>query len=136
MTYITTAYMHSSHDNQEFRGEPVHNGLTVEQTNFLARFETELDEINQDRLLLCTAFLLKQFDANEFLNTLAEHRLAGSREQFAKAYATGVIELAAKQAAAESPPAPPTAQKPHRAASPAQELLDAVAGARISRRVA
>jgi hypothetical protein len=33
----------------------------------------------------------------------------------------------------ESPTAPPTAPEPHRAASPAKELLDAVAGARMSR---
>lgn len=71
--------------------------------------------------------------AVEALNALEAHGCIADAEEFMAAWVTGTEVRLQLGSIPESPTAPPTAPKPHRAASPAKELLDAVAGARISR---
>jgi hypothetical protein len=95
--YMTTAFTELANARQSRVDNP--NMLSMEQVSFLNRLEVETDEAESDRKLLCAAFLLKHFDANEFLAELESQRLVGSTELFLKAYATGVLALAAEREA-------------------------------------
>jgi hypothetical protein len=96
--YVTKAFTELTNARQSRLDNP--NMLSIEQIQFLSKIETKIDEAEQDRNLLCAAFLLKHFDANEFLEELEKQRLVGSPELFLKAYATGVLALAAQKGGA------------------------------------
>jgi hypothetical protein len=74
--------------------------------------------------------------AVEALNALEAHGCLADAEEFMAAWVAGTEARLQLGTTPESPTAPPTAPEAIRPASPAQELLDAVAGARMSRRVA
>jgi hypothetical protein len=104
MNRMTTAFSALAEVRQERldsdKFSDVENPITPQQAKFLAKFETDLSEIDQARNLLCSAFLLNHLGANEFLDAISQNRLVGSVELFMKAYATGVLALAAQKGGA------------------------------------
>ncbi len=78
---------------------------------------------------ICSDFELGYVDPINTLSRLHRAGLLARPAELASIFVAGIRARAAHG----SPPEPPTAPEATRAASPAQELLDAVAGARLSR---
>jgi hypothetical protein len=142
MNYISPAYNSSSHDNQEFRGEPVEilsldDALcsVAEWNAFQRKMPSEPRDITHRRHAICLLFQQGGIGAVEAMHALYVDDLWGDPDYFLAAYAAGVAALS-NRTPPESPDVAPGSTKAPPPVSRVQELIDALAPARMGRSAA
>jgi hypothetical protein len=120
---------------------PLDFGVEIAKRSEVQAFLDAIPEpphVTEARFEIIQAYESGAIGAVEAFNALEAHGCLTDADEVMRYFVSGYRASMGVPPAppVESPQSHPTAPKPHRAASPAKELLDAVAGARMSRRVA